>query len=260
MSDELKRDFKGIWIPKEIWLEDKLTMLEKVIFLEIDSLDVSEEGCYASNEYLSKFCNCTETKVSKAVAKLVKLNYLKIIKFDGRKRFLKSNINFVQGRVEKMSRQTLTKLKADFNKSQDINIYNKIEDIYNNNIYDYLEENGFMLSPIHYEVVQKWKDDDLTRFAIKKAVLNNKYNISYIEKILYNWKKNNITTVQQAIQQDEEFRKRANEYYKNKYKTKEQKDVPEWFDKDLKKDNEIKRSDLSDEEQRLIDEILGDNK
>ena len=27
------RDFKGVWIPKEIWLNEELTMLEKVIFV-----------------------------------------------------------------------------------------------------------------------------------------------------------------------------------------------------------------------------------
>ena len=255
MDDELTRDFKGIWIPKEIWLDNRLNTIDKILLLEVDSLDCGDDGCYASNEYLAKFCQCTEWTVSTSINKLIKLGYINVIKFDGRKRYIKS-------RLGKIQRQTWENPKADLGKSKDINIINNIEDINNNNnnIYDYLEENGFILSPIHYDAVQKWKDNDLTRFAIKKAVLNNKYNISYIEKILYNWEKNNITTVQQAIQQDEEFRKRANEYYKNKYKTKEQKDVPDWFDKDLKIDNEAKESDLTNEEKRLIDEILGNNK
>jgi hypothetical protein len=33
------RDFKGIWIPKEIWLSKDLTLQEKVFYVEIDSLD-----------------------------------------------------------------------------------------------------------------------------------------------------------------------------------------------------------------------------
>lgn len=33
------RDFKGIWIPKDIWLSDKLTLQEKIMYIEIDSLD-----------------------------------------------------------------------------------------------------------------------------------------------------------------------------------------------------------------------------
>ena len=30
---KLERDFKGIWIPKEIWLDDKLNLLEKCLLV-----------------------------------------------------------------------------------------------------------------------------------------------------------------------------------------------------------------------------------
>ena len=46
------RDFKGVWIPKEIWLNTDLSIIEKVLLVEIDSLDNSDRGCFASNEYL----------------------------------------------------------------------------------------------------------------------------------------------------------------------------------------------------------------
>ena len=35
--EEQQRQFKGIWIPKEIWLNKELTMQEKMILVEIDS-------------------------------------------------------------------------------------------------------------------------------------------------------------------------------------------------------------------------------
>lgn len=77
----------------------------------------------------------------------------------------------------------------------------------NIDIYTFLEQNGFRLSPIHYEVIETWEDNELTRYAIKKAVLNGKYNINYIDKILFNWQKDNITTVEQAKALDDEFEK-----------------------------------------------------
>ena len=86
MSDN--RDFKGVWIPKEIWLNEELTMLEKVIFVEIDSLD-GPEHCYASNEYFATFCNCSESKVSKAIKKLKELGMIEEVSFDGRHRKLR---------------------------------------------------------------------------------------------------------------------------------------------------------------------------
>lgn len=79
------RDFKGVWIDKDIWLNPNLTIIEKVIYAEIDSLD-NEEHCTAGNEYFAKFCGCSESKVSKAIAKLQELKLVEIISFDGRHR------------------------------------------------------------------------------------------------------------------------------------------------------------------------------
>lgn len=87
---EQNRDFKGVWIVRDVWLDKRLNALEKVILTEIDSLDNGERGCYASNKYLAEFCQCSETKVSTAVSKLVKLGYLRVQSFDGRQRTLKS--------------------------------------------------------------------------------------------------------------------------------------------------------------------------
>lgn len=91
----------------------------------------------------------------------------------------------------------------------------------NNSIYDFLQENGFVLAPIHYEIISEWEDNELTRYAIKQAVLNNKYNIKYIQTILTAYKKANIKTIQQAKEQEEEFNNKRNNYYKQKYTIKE---------------------------------------
>lgn len=86
---ERNRDFKGVWIPKNIWLNDNLTILEKVILVEIDSLD-NEDHCVAGNDYLAQFCQCSESKVSGAVKKLQELGYIEVIAFDGRHRRIRS--------------------------------------------------------------------------------------------------------------------------------------------------------------------------
>lgn len=88
-----KREFKGVWFPAEVWLDERLTALEKIILIEIDSLD-GEDGCYASNEYLANFCQCSQSKVSSAIAKLKKLGYIRVKSFDGRKRILESCLTF----------------------------------------------------------------------------------------------------------------------------------------------------------------------
>lgn len=56
------RDFKGVWIPKEIWLSEELSLMEKVLFVEIHSLD-NADGCYASNRYFAEFFNISERQI-----------------------------------------------------------------------------------------------------------------------------------------------------------------------------------------------------
>lgn len=75
------------------------------------------------------------------------------------------------------------------------------------NIYTYIENNfGRTLSPIEYETISNWKDNELTRYAIKKAVLNGKHNITYISRILESYSTKGITTVVQAQQEEEDFK------------------------------------------------------
>ena len=90
--EQYKRDFKGIWVPKEIWLYRGLSILEKHVLSEIDSLD-GEEGCFASNKYLAEFCDCSESAIDKAVKKLKELGLIYVKSFDGRVRVLKSCIS-----------------------------------------------------------------------------------------------------------------------------------------------------------------------
>lgn len=66
----MTRDFKGIWIPKEIWLNKDLTLQEKVFFVEIDSLD-NEEGCFATNSYFADFFGLSTTRVSLVIKSLI---------------------------------------------------------------------------------------------------------------------------------------------------------------------------------------------
>ena len=95
-QNQPERDFKGIWIPKKVWLDKRLNALDKIILMEIDSLDCGERGCYASNEYLAEFCQCSKTKVSTAISKLIKLGYLYCQGFDGRQRELKSCLSKIE--------------------------------------------------------------------------------------------------------------------------------------------------------------------
>ena len=68
------RDFKGVFIPREVWLDKRLALLDKFILTEIRSIYIDpEESC---TEYLASFCGCSEGEVLKSIEKLVELGYI----------------------------------------------------------------------------------------------------------------------------------------------------------------------------------------
>jgi len=120
------RDFKGVWIPKDIWLNKELSMIEKVILIEIDSLD-NEYHCIASNEYFAEFCNCGVSTVTRAIKHLKDLNFIRELAYDGRHRRLS---------IVKMISQTNQNDESDSSKrlsnNKDISTSNKDITIINN--------------------------------------------------------------------------------------------------------------------------------
>lgn len=96
-------------------------------------------------------------------------------------------------------------------------------------IFDFLQkELGRTLSLAEIEKAKEWEDNELTRYAVKVAILNGAYTINYIDTIIYNWQKLGIKSVSQA--QEETKRHRDKKIDKKiEYK-------PEWFDVDVKKE------------------------
>lgn len=76
----MERDFKGVWIPKEVWLSKDLSLQEKVFLVEIDSLD-NEDGCFASNRHFADFFNISLGRSSQIINSLEKKGYI-TIKYD----------------------------------------------------------------------------------------------------------------------------------------------------------------------------------
>jgi hypothetical protein len=73
----MERDFKGVWIPKEIWLNEDLSLIEKHIFTEIDSLAKNRE-CFASNDYFSKFLGISIRQVQNILASLKTKGFISV--------------------------------------------------------------------------------------------------------------------------------------------------------------------------------------
>jgi hypothetical protein len=73
----MEREFKGVWVPKEIYLHEGLTPTDKFLLVEIDSLSKNGE-CFASNEHFSKFLGITKKHVSKLISKFVNMGLITV--------------------------------------------------------------------------------------------------------------------------------------------------------------------------------------
>lgn len=255
--EENKRAFKGIWIPKEVWESKELTLQQKVMLVEIDSLD-NEKGCYASNKYFSEFFGISSGRVSQVINELIDKGYLnaEYIKEDNQilarilkiqsppypvKVFRKLNRGYLENEEGGIKYSKGGYLEND--KDNNI-IYNNINNN-NNNIYDFLQkELGRTLSSTEIEKVKEWEDNELTRYAVKVAILNGAYTINYIDAIIYNWQKLGIKSVSQA---QEETKRHRDKKISKKIDHK-----PEWFDVDIKKE-EVEINENNEMEELLKD-------
>ena len=90
----MDRIVKGIWIPIEIWQNRSISWNEKILLMEIDSFTAKDRECYISNEYIAELLGVSVSWASKCLSHLLELGFVRVVKFDGRKRYVESTIQF----------------------------------------------------------------------------------------------------------------------------------------------------------------------
>ncbi|MDA7025608.1 DnaD domain-containing protein [Bacillus sp. CLL-7-23] len=96
------------------------------------------------------------------------------------------------------------------------------------------EEFARPLSPLECETLSIWIDQDhhdvqIIKQALREAVISGKLNFRYIDRILFEWKKNGIMTVEQAANYSQKFRRKTTQKGEQKEYTRQ---VPfyNWLD------------------------------
>lgn len=133
----MDRDFKGVWIPKEIWLCKELSALDRVIYAEIDSLD-NENHCMASNEYFAEFCGVSVPTVTRSIQTLIDMGYIEKVSFDGRHRILKVIKQTNQNDEAASSKCSTINITNNTNKKEKLNnkLFSTPEKPKKKNLYD----------------------------------------------------------------------------------------------------------------------------
>ncbi|MGK7378230.1 DnaD domain-containing protein [Planococcus sp. 1R117A] len=75
------------------------------------------------------------------------------------------------------------------------------------------QEFGRFLSPMEIETISMWMDQDghtpaIIRMALKEAVISQKISLRYVDRILFEWKKKNITTSNEVTRHATSFREK----------------------------------------------------
>lgn len=96
------------------------------------------------------------------------------------------------------------------------------------------------------DTINGWIDNDVTRFAIGQAALQGISNVKYIETILEAYKREGITTLEQAKERERKFQE-------NKTKHKKQ-EPPTWFNKN------IEETQVNDDELATLNEMMSEFK
>lgn len=172
----------------------------------------------------SKFASDLNIELGIVMEKVSVLNDKKLLSVDVRK-------------TEKKVMEEVINLESFFHKLSLIIMENMNEETDNSksNIFEVIEkEFGRTLSPIEFEIIKAWLDnnmsEELIKEALKEATFNGVSNLRYIDKILYEWEKAGIKTKEDVLKNNKKRK------IKNEEDSKKEIDLDimewDWFDED----------------------------
>ncbi|TCT25543.1 DNA replication protein DnaD [Melghiribacillus thermohalophilus] len=200
MYDRIIQD--QINIPEQLlskYLDLGLNETELVIILHIYRFHLRGNDL-PSLEELSQFMTLEEQDIARCLSQLKKKGYLDIIR--------QNQGNLID------ERYTLEPLFKAIYANNDKKIGE--EDHIANLFILFEQEFGRILSPIEIETINQWLDEDgfqpaVIKAALREAVLMGKLNFRYIDRILNEWKKKGVQTVQDARKASKAFHTNSKE-------------------------------------------------
>lgn len=182
-------------IPANIRYDNRLKDKAKLLYGEIAALANKYGKCSASNKYFAKLYDVDISTISRLIKNLTDYGYIKTTLV------YKKDTKEIEKRYLQICLEGICKKVKD-NKEEEYKEINK-----ESNIIKLIENNlGRTISPIEYEVIKNWDyDPKVIELAIKESILNNAKTIKYIDRVLFNWEKNNIKTETDVKKYLEEF-------------------------------------------------------
>lgn len=154
---------------------------------------------------LAKRLHFTENEISVKLQKLLQKGFLEIIRGinDAGKLYEKYSVYPLWERILDLLESTEIDKEDESVKNEEGAIFSIFE-----------QEFGRLLSPMEIETISMWIDVDrhsvaIIKAALREAVLAGKISLRYIDRILFEWKKKNITSVKQVEKHTEQFHQKT---------------------------------------------------
>lgn len=173
-----------------------LTEKDVIVLLQIHRFSLSSVY-FPTPDEIADCVTFDQQECSMILRKLLQKNML-AIEQNGAEQALMGEQYSLEPLWEKLYQETPPK-KDDVDNELAMNIFLLFE-----------QEFGRALSPFEIETINIWIDEDeqkpaLIKAALREAVLMSKLNFKYIDRILREWKKKGIRSVEQAREQSKSF-------------------------------------------------------
>ncbi|WP_164984956.1 DnaD domain-containing protein [Ammoniphilus sp. CFH 90114] len=184
----------------------ELGLTDQEMMLIIQILTFNQEGKdFPTIQELASRMTAEEIQIINMLQKLVQKGYMTIEDVVEKGTGIRSERYQLDALYEKLSLHFMSQLAQprieETSKPPQQNLFTIFE-----------QEFGRPLSPIECETLAMWQDqdhytDELIIAALREAVISNKMFFRYIDRILYEWQRNQIRTPQQARDFSLKFRK-----------------------------------------------------
>jgi DNA replication protein len=196
----------NITIPAVLLSEYKnlnLNELELVLLLNIIAF-LEKGNEFPTPEELSSRMTISISDCNEMLRRLIQRGYIEII--DGN---TNDGIRFEKYSVKPLWERLIDQFLINNKNSREISKKADETDLYT----CFEKEFGRPLSPFECETLAMWMDDDhhdpvIIKTALREAVMSGKLNFRYIDRILFEWKKNGIKTIEQAKNHGRKFRQK----------------------------------------------------
>lgn len=201
------------------WIQEGNITIPTILFSEYRNLNINEYELiliihlltfiqkgkeFPTPEELSERMTATNSECTEMLRKLIQRGFIEIIEGHSTE-----GIRFEKYSLEPLWERLVDQFLASQKSNRQLSKQVEETDLYT----CFEKEFGRPLSPFECESLAMWMDDDhhdpvIIKAALKEAVMSGKLNFRYIDRILFEWKKNGIKTIEQAKNQGRKFRQK----------------------------------------------------